>query len=101
MTVLAREEQAGRYDADPWQELIAGWIEPHDNVSISELLDNCLKKPQAQWMQSDENRIARCLRSLGWERYQVWQGARREWRYRRAAARVESHHYHQFITGYE
>ena len=88
LTLLAREQQAGRYDADPWQELIAGWTEPRESVSIGELLEGCLNKPQAQWMQADKNRIARSLRALGWERYQVWRGARREWRYRRAVSRA-------------
>ena len=54
LTLLAREQQTGRYDADPWQELIADWTEPRESVSIGEVLENCLNKPQAQWMPADK-----------------------------------------------
>jgi hypothetical protein len=33
--------------------------------------------------QTEQNRVARCLRSIGWERKQVRTGDKREWRYRR------------------
>ena len=36
-------------------------------MSISEVLERCLEKPQGLWTQSDKNRAARCLRFLGWE----------------------------------
>ena len=38
-------------------------------MSIGEVLEKCIRKPQAQWTQTDKIRAARCLRSLGWERY--------------------------------
>jgi predicted P-loop ATPase len=80
---MASDEQTERYEGDPWEEVIGRWADDRSNVSISEVLERCLQKPQGLWTQSDKNRAARCLRFLGWERYRERQGARLEWRYRR------------------
>jgi predicted P-loop ATPase len=81
----AAAEQSDRYEGDPWEDLIGRWIEGQPTTSISEVLSMCLDKPRAQWTQADKNRIARCFRALGWERYRERKGARLEWRYRRGA----------------
>lgn len=62
---IAAEEQAARYQGDPWEEVVAPWLEARTSVSISEVLDKCVCKPQAQWTQADKNRVGRCLRALG------------------------------------
>ena len=80
---IAAVEQADRYEGDPWEEVIARWAEDRRSVSIGEVLSRCLDKPQGLWTQVDKNRVARCFRALGWERYRERQGARLEWRYRR------------------
>jgi len=80
---MASDEQTERYEGDPWEEVIGRWADDRPNVSISDVLEKCLQKPQGLWTQSDKNRAARCLRFLGWERYRERQGARLEWRYRR------------------
>jgi beta-glucosidase len=67
----------------PWEEVIGRWAEDRSNLSICEVLERCLQKPQGLWTQSDKNRAARCLRFLGWERYRERQGTHLEWRYRR------------------
>jgi predicted P-loop ATPase len=59
---MASLERADRYEGDPREEVIARWT---------------------LWTQVDKNRVARCFRALGWERYRERQGARLEWRYRR------------------
>jgi predicted P-loop ATPase len=82
----AAEEQADRFDADPWEEIIGHWCENRISASISEVLSLCLDKPKAQWTQTDKNRVARCFHALGWERYRERQDARLEWRYRWAEA---------------
>jgi dissimilatory sulfite reductase (desulfoviridin) alpha/beta subunit len=61
------------------------WLEARASTSVSEVLEKCVSKPQALWMQGDKNRIGRCLRALGWERYRERDGERLEWRWRRAA----------------
>jgi predicted P-loop ATPase len=81
---MAADQQIERYDGDPWEEVIGPWLEARSSTSISEVLERCLQKPQALWTQTDKNRAARCLRSLGWERYRERQGSRLEWRYRNA-----------------
>ncbi len=80
----AEQEQSDRYDCDPWQELILPFAALRGDVSIGELLHECLDKPKGQITQHDKNRVARCLRSLGWERYNSRRGSAREWRYRPA-----------------
>jgi predicted P-loop ATPase len=79
----AEQEQTERYEEDPWTEVIAAWAELRKTVAVSEILENCLAKPRAQWTQVDKNRVARCLRTMNWERYRVRDGQRLEWRYRR------------------
>ena len=80
---MASDQQIDRYEGDPWEEAMGPWMECRSNVSISEVLEKCLNKPQSLWTQTDKNRVARCLRSLGWERYRERHGQRLEWRYRK------------------
>jgi predicted P-loop ATPase len=81
---LASDQQGDRYESDPWEEVIAPWVELRSSVSISGLLAECVNKPRALWTQTDKNRAARCLRALGWERYRERRGSRLEWLYRKA-----------------
>ena len=90
----ARQQQAGRYQGDPWEPLIEAYIEPTDeagetniaqakeSVSVSEILTHVLNIDSSRWSQQSQNRVARCLKSLGWERYQHREGKKRSWRYR-------------------
>ncbi len=80
---MASDQQMERYEGDPWEEIIGPWLEMRSSVSISEVLQKCLEKPQSLWTQTDKNRAARCLKALGWERYRERQGSRLEWRYRK------------------
>ena len=89
LVTAASQEQANRFETDPWEELIARWIDSRDSASVSEVLSCCLDKPRAQWAQGDKNRVARCFRNLGWERYRERAGASLDWRYRPAAERSE------------
>lgn len=79
----AAEEQADRYEGDPWDELIVAWAGLRDSVSVAEVLTSCLEKKKDLWTQTDKNRVARCLRALGWIRYRTGPRGSREWRYRR------------------
>lgn len=96
----AAEEQAARFEGDPWQEAIAAWIiapeQRYDSmghpvgaleseagsVTIPDILTHCVGKRQDQWTQLDKNRVARCLRALRWVRFRARAGSGREWRYR-------------------
>src|SRR4051794_21252817 len=81
---MASDQQIERYEGDPWEEVIGPWLEARTSISIGEVLEKCLQKAQALWTQADKNRAARCLRTLGWERYRERHGARLKWRYRKA-----------------
>ena len=84
----AAEEQARRYVGDAWQESISRFVSTEPNVSIGDVLMS-LAIDKSRWTQIDQNRVARCLRMMGWERYQ---GPRphREWRYRPAGTSSEA-----------
>jgi predicted P-loop ATPase len=83
---LASDQQVDRYEGDPWEEITGPWLEARSSVSISEVLEKCLIKPQAQWTQTDKIRAAWCLRAQGWQRYRERLPNRLEWRYRKADA---------------
>jgi len=100
----AIEQQKQRYETDVWQPVIEAWLrqptqrddeEGHavgtftsrtDSVTIDDVLAHAVGKRLDQWTQGDKNRIARCLRSLGWERYRAGTGTDREWRYRKVVS---------------
>jgi predicted P-loop ATPase len=84
-TVMASavEEQAQRFEGDPWAEVITEWSATRETISVGEVLELGLKRPKAQWTQADKNRVAGCLRFAGWQRFQQRTENGREWRYRR------------------
>jgi predicted P-loop ATPase len=84
LLVSARDEQQDRYSGDPWDDVIAKYVNGRAEVSVAEILQNALRIPKVKWTQGDQNRIARSLRSSGFQRHQVrLEGGGREWRYRR------------------
>jgi predicted P-loop ATPase len=78
----ATEEQAGRYAGDPWDEAIQQHTQSSDEVSIRQVL-TALGVETGRQTQSEMNRVARCLKALGWTRVQVGVGRGRRWIYRR------------------
>ncbi len=79
----ALAEQEARYIADPWQQGIDEFLDRVESTSVQEILADHLKLDRSATNQQHSNRVARCLRALGWERYLVREGKAREWRYRR------------------
>ena len=75
--------QAARFEGGPWDELIRLWVEGREDVSVEDVLTICIDKAKWTWTQNDKNTVARCLRALGWARYQARTGESRQWRYRR------------------
>ena len=75
----------GRYDEDPWHGLVVRQIEATagltGSVSVDQVLNEIVKKPQSQWVQSDKNRVARILKKLKWVRKNTGGRGAREWRY--------------------
>jgi Virulence-associated protein E-like domain/Domain of unknown function (DUF3854) len=98
----AEDEQAQRYEVDPWQPAIEAWLDgpfqrvevgrlvtPYeseaDSVTITDVLVHGVGKRLDQLTPMDFQRAARALRTLRWERFQKRQGGKtdpRRWRYR-------------------
>ncbi len=105
---LAAEQQADRYQADAWEEVIGEWLDhdfqwtdngfhervkhtfprnqPLSDVSVREVLEQALGLERGRWTQGDQNRVVRCLTSMGFKLYWSRRGSRREKRYRRPEA---------------
>jgi predicted P-loop ATPase len=82
----ADEEQATRYEGDPWGGPVLEWAHNRiatgsTSVSVAEALDGCLGKTKDQWTRADQMRIGRCFRAAKWERYRDRQNGM-EWRYK-------------------
>jgi predicted P-loop ATPase len=77
----AGEEQSGRYVEDAWQKIIDNHISTVASVSVAEILGDVIGLEKARWSQADQNRVARILTKLEWERKQIRVSGDREWRY--------------------
>jgi predicted P-loop ATPase len=81
----AAVEQQERFDADAWQPIIELWIEGREDVTVEQILADCLKKQAKDWAQPDKSRVARSLKALKWERFQKrLDDGSRQWRYRKS-----------------
>jgi predicted P-loop ATPase len=105
LELSAMREQRTRYREDPWSPSILDYLEarqkehaarqgedkepPH--VTIEEVLRRAVKLgadqwgniDESRWQQKDSNRVAACLKSLGWKRCQIRieKTRRRRWVY--------------------
>jgi predicted P-loop ATPase len=82
LTEEAEIEQSARYEGDPWDDSIRRYLAIRSDVSIGEILTDCLKKEIGPSIHADQLRVVRSLRSQSWERYRSRSGEVREWRYR-------------------
>jgi predicted P-loop ATPase len=74
-------QQAARYEADAWEENIAGYIETKSRVTVGEVARSALFIETPRIGTSDQRRIAAALERLNWRRERVdgktdWQGKR-------------------------
>jgi putative DNA primase/helicase len=83
LSAAAADEQQERYDEDAWQHLIGEWVQGREYITVEQILRDCIEKLSRDWTQSDKNRIARCLRSIGWTRKRGPRAEKghRDWRY--------------------
>jgi predicted P-loop ATPase len=79
----AAREQEARYSGDPWDELIRTFVESRSSVTVGEVLELLLHIDRGKWTQADQNRVARVLRSLGFERKHKRDASGRYYEYRR------------------
>ncbi len=88
LQAAAELQQSRRYQGDPWEGEISKFVRREDGslkqwVTLAAVLRDALGIPKERWSQTDQNRVARCLRSIGWHRVQKrFADGRREWRYR-------------------
>jgi predicted P-loop ATPase len=97
----AAVEQSDRYEGDAWDEIIAAWVEnpsqrygsdghpiepfssDRESTTIGDVLTHGIGKRPETWTQADKVRVARSLKSIGYERFKAGTRSSREWRYRR------------------
>ena len=68
---LAEEQQRERYETDPWDVLITEFISKRDDVSVAEVLEQCIGKKREMWAPVDQMRVGKSLVSLGWVRFRT------------------------------
>jgi predicted P-loop ATPase len=77
---IAKDEQEARYQPDAWERLIADYLDsrlhqPPENpayrVTIELVFRQAIGLDEVKWDQTAMNRVARCMKRLGWERKQV------------------------------
>lgn len=62
-----KPEQETRYEADPWEETIAGYIAPLSRVNVTQIARDALSIETAKTGRADQNRIIAVLTSKGWK----------------------------------
>jgi predicted P-loop ATPase len=81
LLAAAAEEQEERYQTDPWEPLVCGWLLNQTEVTTSDVLLNAIQKAAGQWTRADETRVGMILTRLGWESHRP-HGGRRVYRRR-------------------
>jgi predicted P-loop ATPase len=74
-------QQAARYEADVWEESIAGYIKMQTKVTIGDVAREALALDKGRIGTADQRRIAAALETIGWRRERPdgktdWQGKR-------------------------
>jgi predicted P-loop ATPase len=62
----AEQEQSIRYQADPWEDVIAAYVETKESTTTEQILRVALDKPTGAWGHLDQIRVGAVLRRLGW-----------------------------------
>jgi predicted P-loop ATPase len=84
LIAAAQEHQQDRVEEDAWHGIVAEYCRVRSDVSVEEVLEDAIRKPREHWNQQDRNRVGRCLRMLGYERYRASRTPEgdRQWRWR-------------------
>lgn len=81
------EQQDARYVGDALIERIRPWLNGRVEVSMSELLGDCLSLDTSKWSKPEQQRVGKCMAELEWDRVRKSTG-KREWVYRRPGSVV-------------
>ncbi len=71
-----RAEQNKRYDEDVWTDKVAEFIEGRPEVTIMEILTDCLKLRESEAGGGQQMRLGRVLTRLGWGKADRWRNKR-------------------------
>ena len=123
LNAAATKEQDDRYQGDAWEDPIREYLEcevqwsengygerkpyhvprpePLNDTSVAEVLEHALGIERGRWSQADQNRVVRCLVSMGFKRHKVRRKGEREWRYLHDRGHTQSvwSHWSHFMTG--
>lgn len=96
LLAAAEQEQRERCASDPWDDDVRTFVALRQWVTVAEVLGECLKLEKSRMGQAEQNRVARILRQLGFERRQIPYSVNRArpWAYVREG--VELRQLHQF-----
>ncbi len=82
LNIAAGEQQDTRRQRDPWEDLVSEFVNGRLSVAVNEVLDEAFSIPKGDRSQLHANRVAACLKAIGWVRYQQRLGDKRIWLYR-------------------
>lgn len=82
LNALASQEQEHRRTKDPWEQVIADWVETNlsTRITVSQVLEKAVNKRVDTWTRADQMRVAACLVNLGFEKRRDGTGDR-QWFY--------------------
>lgn len=60
-------EQRKRFDSDSWSDPISEFLGLKQDVTVTEILTECLQKKIGDVGRADQMRVAACLRAIGWQ----------------------------------
>lgn len=75
----AEDEQEARFDADVWEDTIAGFLSNKGRVTVSEVMRDLLGIQTACQDRAGQNRVVKILLRLGWRRDGRAPGGRTAW----------------------
>lgn len=73
---MAAEEQAERYESDPWHEAVARYLRTRDQVAIGEVMQEALEIETPRLDRRGQNRVRAILLTLGWTQMPRQENAR-------------------------
>jgi predicted P-loop ATPase len=79
----AEAQQRQRYSGDPWDGPIEHYLHTLREASVEDILREAVHLEIGQCGQTEQNRVARIFRALGWQRFQKRSGDKRRWIYRK------------------
>jgi putative DNA primase/helicase len=68
---IAKAEQDKRFKPSPWLALIEEHAIGKTEVTVADILTNCLDVPKERQSQREMNEVVRCLQYLDWRARQV------------------------------